>query len=354
MKKLLFSMVLSVGAVSAAFAQANLIKTPNGALYSIIKPGNGAKVKQGDVITFQFTQKTDKDSLLGSSYQTGRPAKVQVQPSKNVADLMEVFSILSVNDSVLARVPTDSIFVGHEESRPPFLPKGSYLNFTIKLQKIQTMDEAMAEAKTEMEKARAEQAAMMEKWKQEEAPSIAKYVTDKQLAPQTTASGLKYMVTSAGSGANAKAYDTVLVNYTGRLLDGKVFDSSVAEVAKASGLEQPGRTYEPIRFLVGNQEVIPGWDEGLLLLNEGSKATFIIPSALAYGERGSPPVIRPFSPLVFDVELVKVIKGTGKPPVQPGADLIKSVARKPAAKKAPVKGKTTVKKTVAKKKVTRK
>jgi FKBP-type peptidyl-prolyl cis-trans isomerase FkpA len=354
MKKLLFSMVLSMSAVSAAFAQANFTKTPKGAFYTIVKPGNGAKVKQGDVITFQFTQKTDKDSLLGSSYQMGRPAKVQVQPSKTVADLMEVFPLLSVNDSVLARVPADSIFAGHEESRPAFLPKGSFLNFTIKLQKIQTMDEAMAEAKTEMEKARAEQAAAMEKWKQEEVPAMAKYIADKQLTPVTTASGLKYVVTSPAGGPKPKAYDTVLVNYTGRLLDGKVFDSSVADVAKAAGLEQPGRTYEPIRFLVGNQEVISGWDEGLLLLNEGSKATFIIPSALAYGERGSAPVIRPFSPLVFDVELVKVIKGTGKPPVQPGADLIRSVAKKPGAKKATAKSKTTAKKPVAKKKVTRK
>ncbi|WP_345948684.1 FKBP-type peptidyl-prolyl cis-trans isomerase [Mucilaginibacter sp. PAMB04274] len=353
MKKLFLNLLLLGIAVSPALGQANFIKTPKGALYTIVKQGNGAKVKQGDVITFQFSQKTDKDSLLGSSFQMGRPAKAQVQPSKNVADLMEVFSLLSVNDSVLVRVPTDSIFTGMEDKRPPFLPKGSYMNFGIKLEKIQTYDEAMAEAKVEMEKARAEQTAMMEKWRKEEVPSINAYVADKKLTPLSTASGLRYLVTAPGNGPKPKAYDTVVVNYTGRLLDGKVFDSSLAEVAKAAALEQTGRNYEPIKFLLGNGEVIPGWDEGLLLLNEGAKATFIIPSALAYGERGSAPVIRPFSPLVFDVELVKIIKGTGKPPVA-SRGVLDSTSWKSSGKKPVAKKKAPTKKPVAKKKVTRK
>jgi FKBP-type peptidyl-prolyl cis-trans isomerase FkpA len=341
MKKAILSLVLAMAA-SLSFAQTTFTKTPKGGQYAIVKQGNGAKIKQGDVITFQFTQKTDKDSLLGSSYQMGKPAMVQVQPSKNVADLMEVFPLLSVNDSALVRVPTDSIFVGHEESRPPFLPKGSYLNFTIKVEKAQSLEQAMTERNAAMEKARAEQTAMAAKMRSLEVPALNKYIADNKLTPVTTASGLKYVIVQPATGPKPLRGDTLLVNYAGRTLEGKLFDTSIESVAKAGGLQQPGRNYEPIKFVVGNSEVIRGWDEGLLLMNEGSKATLIIPSALAYGERGGGEDIKPYSPLVFDVELVKVIKGIHKP-AKAAVAAKKPLAKKPAAKKA-----------VAKKKVTRK
>jgi FKBP-type peptidyl-prolyl cis-trans isomerase FkpA len=320
---------------SQSFAQTNFIKTPKGALYNIVKPGNGAKIKEGDVITFQFTQRNDKDSVLGSSYTQGRPAMVQVQPSKNVADLMEVFHLLSVKDSALVRIPTDSIFIGHEESRPPFLPKGSYLNFTLKVEKAQSLDEAMAERT-------AAQAALTTKMRNAEASSVAKYLADNKFTPVTTASGLKYVVTNPSTGRKPLAGDTLLVNYAGRTLEGKLFDSSIESVAKASGLQQPGRTYEPFKFVVAHGDVIKGWDEGLLLLNEGSKATFIIPSALAYGPTGAGEDIKPYSPLAFDIELIKIIKPVKKAVKAP----VKG--KKPAGKKVPVK------KPVAKKKVTTK
>ena len=120
--------------------------------------------------------------------------------------------------------------------------------------------------------------------------------------------------------------DTVLVNYTGRMLDGKVFDSSIEAEAKKAGLQQGDRKYEPIPVILGTSPVIQGWTEGLLLLNEGAKAKFIIPSGLGYGDQSAGD-IPPYSTLVFDVELVKI-----KP--------IKH-APKPAANHAPVKKHTT-------------
>ncbi|MAC86178.1 MAG: hypothetical protein CMC94_04450 [Flavobacteriales bacterium] len=86
---------------------------------------------------------------------------------------------------------------------------------------------------------------------------------------------------------------TVSVHYTGRLMDGTVFDSSVERG-------------EPIDFKLGAGMVIKGWDEGIALLKVGGKATFIIPFHLAYGERGHPPVIPAKATLEFDVELVDV------------------------------------------------
>jgi len=109
----------------------------------------------------------------------------------------------------------------------------------------------------------------------------------------TLPSGLQYQVLAEGSGAKPTADDKVKVHYTGTLLDGNVFDSSV----------QRG---QPVEF--GVTQVIPGWIEGLQLMNVGSKYKFFIPSGLAYGERGAGQHIQPNSTLIFEVELLDIVK----------------------------------------------
>ncbi len=108
-----------------------------------------------------------------------------------------------------------------------------------------------------------------------------------------TTSGLQYMVLKEGTGAKPGPTDTVTVHYTGRLLDGTVFDSSVERG-------------EPASFPL--DKVIPGWTEGLQLMSEGSQYRLFIPSELAYGSKGAGDQILPNSTLIFDVELIKVQK----------------------------------------------
>jgi FKBP-type peptidyl-prolyl cis-trans isomerase len=304
--------------LSRANAQVSFEHTPKGVAYHIFNTTPGDKIKSSNVVTFNFVQKTDKDSVLYSSYKTGNPVKLQVQPSQSITDLMEIFPLLCAKDSAVVKIPADSIFAGHEEQRPPFLPKGSSVVFSLKIERVQTMEDAIAERNT-----------ALEAMKSAEALAITKYVAESKKVYTTTASGLKYIVTIPSIKRKALKGDTAYVNYTGHTLSGKVFDSSVESVAKAAGLQQPGRTYEPIKVAVGQGNVIPGWDEALLLLNEGSKANLVIPSALAYGEKGVSEDIPGFTPLVFDIELVK-IKSVPKPPVK--KVIKKGVAKKPASK----------------------
>ncbi len=316
-------LLLSIAVLNKANAQ-NLERTPKGAFYHIFTSNPGDKIKPNSVITFNVIQKTEKDSILYSSYKNGQPVKLQVQPSQNIADLMEIFPLLALKDSAMVKIPTDSIFVGHEDQRPPFLPKGSNLVFLLKIERVQTLDEAIAERNT-----------AMEAMKSAEALALKKYVDESHKTYLTTASGLKYIITKASLKHNkALKGDTAYVNYVGHTLSGKVFDTSIESVAKESGLSQPGRTYEPIKVEVGEGHVIPGWDEALLLLPEGTKANLVIPSALAYGERGVSEDIPGFTPLVFDIEVVK-IKASPHP-----------VAKKATATKAPAK-KTAAKATTA-------
>ncbi len=110
---------------------------------------------------------------------------------------------------------------------------------------------------------------------------------------QETDSGLRYQILQNGEGKQATKGANVSVHYKGQLLDGTVFDSSY-------------KRKQPIDFPVGIGQVIAGWDEGIQLLKVGDKARFVIPSNLAYGERGAGGVIPPNATLIFDVELMDV------------------------------------------------
>ncbi|UYW00409.1 peptidylprolyl isomerase [Flavobacterium agricola] len=110
---------------------------------------------------------------------------------------------------------------------------------------------------------------------------------------QETASGLRYQMIHKGTGKQAYKGAKVAVHYKGQLTNGSVFDESY-------------KRKQPLEFTVGVGQVIEGWDEGILLLQEGDKARFVIPSNLGYGSRGAGGVIPPDAILIFDVELVKV------------------------------------------------
>jgi FKBP-type peptidyl-prolyl cis-trans isomerase FkpA len=296
MKSTIYSILILCGFAVNVNAQNSVTTTPKGVECQVIGQSTGEKIKPNDVITFQVIQKTDRDSTLFNTYMQGHPVKVQVHASTNPGDLMDVFPLLADKDSAIVKVPVDSIFKGHEEEMPPFFKKGGTINFNVKIVKVQSLAEAIAERNETIAKQKANEGIIADA-----------YIKSHGLTPVTTASGLKYLVTVTGTKPKPAAGDTVYVNYTGRTLDGKVFDTSVEADAKAGGVYNPDRPYGPINFAVGTQRVIAGWDEGLMLLNEGSKATFIVPSDLAYGEQGSGPNIGPNSTLLFDVELVKVV-----------------------------------------------
>ena len=119
----------------------------------------------------------------------------------------------------------------------------------------------------------------------------------KKQGVQTTQSGLQYQILKQGTGQSPKANSIVKVNYEGRLIDGTVFDSSIARNQTAE-------------FQVS--QVIQGWTEGLQLMKEGAEYRFFIPAQLGYGQIGSGDVIEPNSTLIFDVELIEILAKPSK------------------------------------------
>ncbi len=132
---------------------------------------------------------------------------------------------------------------------------------------------------------------------QQPAPKKAAATAQRKTVPlpaktMTTPSGLKYVDLVIGTGPSPKAGDTVVVHYTGRFTNGRVFDSSVGKAA--------------FEFVLGRGQVIKGWDEGVASMRVGGKRQLTIPPDLAYGEKGYPGVIPPHSTLIFEVRLLKI------------------------------------------------
>ena len=152
-------------------------------------------------------------------------------------------------------------------------------------------------------------AAASEKEKKAGEEFLTKAATEQ--GAQKTASGLVYSVIKEGTGPAPQATDTVKVHYHGTLTNGKVFDSSVERK-------------EPATFPLNG--VIPCWTEGVQLMKVGGKSRLVCPSAIAYGDRGAPPDIKPGATLVFEVELLAIETPAAAPAILPAPP-------KPAPKK---------------------
>lgn len=156
-------------------------------------------------------------------------------------------------------------------------------------------DEEMAKAINDYKKTlEAKQLVEFQKTGQQNAQAGTAFLADnaKKSGVITTKSGLQYQVLKEGNGQKPKATSRVKVNYEGRLLDGTVFDSSIAR-------------NHPVEFQLS--QVITGWTEGLQTMQEGGKTRFFIPANLAYGEVGAGDSIGPNSTLIFDIELLQVL-----------------------------------------------
>lgn len=284
--------VLGICILAASCNQYRMQVTENGLKYQFHEQNEDArKAKLGDIISFHLVLKNSEDSLLRNTYEENMPVKLVLQQAPFKGSFEEGLAMLAKGDSATFYVNADTLFTKMMQPMPPMVKKGTDLAFTVKVLDIQTSEE--------FQKKQAEEGAAQ---KGIDAKVIDKYIADNNLAGkvQKTESGLHYVVLTPGSGASPGQGDAVKVHYTGKLLDGKVFDSSI---------DNPQTGGKPIDFQVGVGMVIPGWEEGIMMMKKGEKRTLIIPSGLGYGSEGSGP-IPANSVLLFDVELVDFSKSS--------------------------------------------
>jgi FKBP-type peptidyl-prolyl cis-trans isomerase FkpA len=115
-------------------------------------------------------------------------------------------------------------------------------------------------------------------------------------------------VKQEGTGDPIITGDTISVNYVGALADGTVFDTNMSAIAKEAGLDKEGKTYQPLTFKVGSNEIIQGWNIAVTGMKKGEIAQVAIPASFAYGATGVPGVIPPNAPLVFQIQIIDIQK----------------------------------------------
>ncbi|TLV00582.1 FKBP-type peptidyl-prolyl cis-trans isomerase [Dyadobacter luticola] len=265
--------------------------TDSGLKYQIFDHNDDArKAKLGDIMTFHLVLKNGTDSTLRDTYKEGTPAKMVLQPPQYKGSFEEGLTLLAAGDSAKFMINADTLFAKIGQPMPPMIKKGSELSFTVKVMSVLTSEEFQKQ----QSEAGAKQKTIDDK-------TIQAFLAKNNMKDKArkTASGLYYVPLAEGAGASPKAGDNVKVHYTGKFLDGKEFDSS-----KNQG--------KPLELQVGAGMVIPGWDEGLMLMKKGDKGILLIPSGLAYGPETYGP-IPGNSVLQFEMELIDFGKGPQQP-----------------------------------------
>lgn len=299
MKKLLtISIVAMICAVSFTACNSNKFKTTeNGLQYRFeTTVADGQQPVAGDVLTGELVITFENDTVFTNE---GHPDRIlQVFPNRFKGDLSEGLMMMHVGDKATFKVSADSM--ARFAQMPPQYQSGAgqYLTFTISLMDIVSEEELAQEQANFVQE--------MEQRKNDEAGLIAKYVADNNITAKPTADGLYIIVNKKGDGPKVAVGKTVAINYTGRLIDGTLFDTSRKADAKAANKLQEGRTYEPLTYTVGQMGLIKGWEEGVMGQPAGTDLTLIIPSELAYGARGASRDILPYSPLVFNLTIESV------------------------------------------------
>lgn len=297
----LLACLLLISLSSSLLAQKSKYKgfetTKSGLAYRFISVNKNAQQAKEDSTVLDVAMSyylAHNDSLLFSTKDAPNGTiQVALFPSTYKGDIMEGIKMLHIGDSAQFITPIDSFFLKTAQSPvPQGLPSGKDLKIAIKVKGIQTRAQQIESQKKQLE----EQDKMAQENKQKESIAIAEYVLANGITQKPNQSGLYYIETVKGNGEKPTKGQKVTVHYSGFLLDGKKFDSSVDRG-------------QPFQFTLGAGQVIQGWDEGVALMNIGTTAKLLLPSSIAYGANGAGGVIPPFAPLLFEVQLLKIENG---------------------------------------------
>ena len=234
------------------------VKTASGLEYTITEKGNGKTPQNGDKIKVHYTGKLTNDTVFDSSVGRGQPFEFKLGAGQVIKGWDEAFLLLQVGDKATIKFGPE---LGYGANANGKIPANSTLIFDVELIDV---------------------------------TEGTRPFDVKGKDTIKTPSGLKYILVKENKSGEQAVVGTIAeFHYTGYLADGKMFDSSVDRG-------------QPLSIKVGQKQLFPGWDEGIALLRKGEKARLIIPSALALGAAGHPPIIPANADLIMDIDMLNV------------------------------------------------
>ncbi len=289
MKSAQFLIYLFLAALLAgSCGKTSMKKTPGGMPYKLYK-GNGkdTTLLVGKYVKLSLAQKIN-DSLIFTTA-NGVPVYLFISNmNQEKYDIAELWPALHLGDSIVTTQMMDTFIKRNPQAIPPQFRNGDRIITNIKVLAFFESD-SLARLDEEKEK---------QGLNAREILFIEKYLTDKKIQAQKTPSGAFLQVLNPGSGTAIDSGNFVTVNYTGTSWEGIKFDSNTDS---AFGHVQP------FSFEVGSGQMIRGFDEAVRMLLPGGKGRAYLPSHLAYGPYGSPPRVKPFENLIFDLEVTGVL-----------------------------------------------
>ncbi len=270
-------------------------KLETGLEYKIIKGSGDKEIKYNSFVALTVTQYYN-DSLLASPFDS-IPQIVQVDSMRIPAEYTRVFLQARKGDSIVTRISTDTI--AKHNPLPPFAKEHQFFGTRFRVVDIyENQGDAMKaqkELRTRMMRA---DSLAMEKSKVDDDVAIKDYLKKNNINAIRTPQGTYVQVITEGTGPKVDSGMAASVLYKGMLFDGKIFDQSY---------DSTGKPTQPFTFVVGQMGAIEGWSDGMVYFKEGGEGKLFIPSARAYGTRGSGPDIKPNTPIIFDVKITKVM-----------------------------------------------
>ncbi len=256
----------------------------NGTYYRLHKIGeNTEKPRHGDYVTVNLAYTTMNDSIFFKGTR-----KMQVDSPAYEGSVDACFALLAVGDSATFILMADEFFTRTlKTSVPVFIPSDGSMKIKAGMQNIQTLEEYEKEKEAFL--------TWIEDFGEYEKVVLRQFISSEKPGINPLPSGIFYINIRPGKGKKVEAGDTLTINYEGRFLNGKFFDSTV-------------KRKQPFQFVYGTEwQVIKGLEEAVGMMREGEHSLFIMPSELGFGNTGSSTgVIPPFTSLIFEVEILKV------------------------------------------------
>lgn len=241
--------------------------------------------KIGDVVVLDLIYKSNDGTLLFNSKDMNRSYMITVkEPTHPEGSFEDALAMMHVGDSASFKINAHDFykFSLRQEFTAQNFNKTEKLTISIRIKEIlekKNFENHIIEGNHISEA--------------KELELLKAYLERANITTEARESGLYYIPIKKGQGEKAEIGKKITVNYTGTLISGKVFDSSLGK--------------KPFSFILGQKQVIEGWEEGIALMSEGEKATLIIPSKLGYKDKGTPNgSILPYSSLIFEIEIIDV------------------------------------------------